>query len=389
MNAGLPAPGHAARAHSDKLTALIGARIAAAGRWVSFADYMQMALYEPGLGYYSAGATKFGADGDFVTAPEISPLFSRSLARQCADVLTGLGGGVVLEPGAGTGSLAVEMLREFATLGIVPERYCILETSAELRARQAERIAQLPNELSARVEWLEALPAQPVRGVIVANEVADALPVRRFTVQGERILELGVTHANAQLKSLARPASTNFATAVRQAVGQQVLADGYCSEFSEQLPGWLAALLNSLNEGLLLLFDYGFAGHEYYLPERSEGTLRCYYRQRAHDNPYYLPGLQDITAWVDFSRCAEAAVQVGANVAGYTTQAQFLLAGGIEALLSAPSDQPPAAAAALASGLRRLVLPGEMGEAIKVMGLSKGDVVLPSGFNGRDLRARL
>lgn len=372
------------------LSAHIRERIAAAGGWISFADYMQMALYAPGLGYYSAGATKFGAAGDFVTAPELSPLFSQCIARQCAPVLQALPGSVVLEPGAGSGVMAAAMLAEFAELGVLPEEYLILETSADLRARQAAEIAQLPEVVAARVRWLDTLPAEPVRGVIVANEVADALPVRRFHYSAGVASELGVVATDAGFA--AAPGAFDAAFAARLAelfAGQAPPAGDYESEFCEALPAWVEALTNTLDDGIVLLLDYGFSRREYYLPERSSGTLRCYYRHRAHDDPFLWPGLQDITAWVDFTAVAEAADAAGWEIAGYTTQAQFLLAGGIDALVEARSGQSAREQAAMAGVLRTLLLPGEMGDAIKVIALRRGAVPVPAGLAGRDMRAEL
>ncbi len=383
----LPAPGAAARAHSDRLAALLRERINAAGGRISFYAYMQAALYEPGLGYYSAGATKFGAAGDFVTAPEISPLFSQCLAGQAAEVLQALGGGVVLEPGAGTGVMATDMLAELERLGCLPERYLILERSADLRARQAVALQRLPARLRERVAWLDALPAEKFRGVIVANEVLDALAVQRFRLDADGVSELAVGLDGDAFTEVAVPAPAALAARVRR-LGITGAA-GYCSEVSPDLDGWVAALGDCLDAGVIVLLDYGFGRSEYYLPERSAGTLRCYYRHRAHDNLYLWPGLQDITAWVDFTAVAEAADAAGLTVAGYTTQAQFLLAAGIDARVAAAGATAARAQAQLAAGLRQLLLPGEMGDTVKVMALTCGPVDAPSGLRGRDMRGML
>ena len=390
MHTELPNPGAAAREHSQNLAALIRERITAAGGWIGFADYMQLALYAPGYGYYSAGATKFGAAGDFVTAPEISSLFSRCVARQCAHVLESMGGGDVLEPGAGTGTMAVDMLREFERLGQIPERYLILETSAELRRRQQENIKSLPEHLVARVHWLDVLPQTPIRGVIVANEVADALPVRRFIMTDNGVGELGVAVIEGRLVAEVTEADPQMADRVNQLfAGQGAPEAGYCSELNDLLPGWVASLAGCLNAGIILLFDYGFSRQEYYLPERRSGTLRCYFRHRAHEDPFVWPGLQDITAWVDFSLLAQSALDAELVVDGYTTQAQFLLAGGIDEMVEQLIDQEPKAQVEMAQGLRQLLLPGEMGEAIKVMALRRGDVAVPPAMFGRDMRSSL
>lgn len=383
----LPEPDADARAHSARLAEVIRERIAAAGGWIGFADYMRAALYEPGLGYYSAGAHKFGARGDFVTAPELSPLFSRCVAGQCAQVLAATGGDTVLELGAGTGRMAADMLLEFERLGHMPSRYCVLETSADLRARQQATLASLPAELADRVRWLDRLPETPLRGVIVSNEVADALPVQRFVAHRGAVFELGVSEKDGAFADAARPADAELANFVSSLqVGHD---DAYCSERNPQLGAWVASLSDALAAGMIMLFDYGFSRREYYLPERRSGTLRCYYRHRAHENPYFWPGLQDITAWVDFTALAEAASSAELAVAGYTTQAQFLLAAGIEDHVAQAYAGDLQGQVELANGLRKLILPGEMGDAIKVMALTRSDTNVPDGFDGRDMRAGL
>jgi SAM-dependent MidA family methyltransferase len=391
MQLQLPEPDAAARDHSARLTTRIAERIRAAGGWINFAEFMQLALYEPGLGYYSAGAVKFGEAGDFVTAPEISPLFSRCLAQQLAPLLSDRPDADILEPGAGNGTLAVAVLRELASRDALPRRYRILETSAALRAVQAERVAGLPPELAARVEWLDTWPAA-LHGIVIANEVVDALPVRRFQIGADGIEEWGIELAGSALRESRRPGDAAFTARVTARLGS--LADyppGYCSELAEQAPAWLASLSEVLEDGLIVLFDYGFSRPEYYLPERASGTLRCYYRHRAHENPLFWPGLQDLTAWVDFSALAHSAVASGLEVAGYTTQAQFLLAGGIDTLVTAATAAAagPAEQAALAGGLRTLLLPGEMGDAVKVLVLRRGAWPLPAGLTGRDMRSSL
>lgn len=390
MLSDLPEPDATALAHSQRLQAYIKERIAAAGGWISFADYMEHALYAPGLGYYSAGARKLGADGDFVTAPEISPLFSRCLAAQCAEVLASLGGGSVIEPGAGSGIMAATMLEEFAALDCLPDEYLIIETSADLRERQAELLSERVPRLVPRVRWLDRAPDVPVRGVIVANEVADALPVERFRMGADSVEQAGVSEADGELVISYRSpdASLSRAVAELRTAGIRLPAD-YESEMCLRLPAWIATLGDWLAAGTVLLFDYGFSRHEYYLPERDSGTLRCFYRHRAHEDPLLWPGLQDITAWVDFSYLAEAAAEAGFRVAGYTTQAQFLLAAGLEERLQSAAAGQPRMQAELAQGLRTLLLPGEMGEAVKVMALTKESGKVPGAMGGRDMRSSL
>lgn len=390
MQIDLPPPGPDALAHSQKLADLLRDRLDAAGGWISFADYMQQTLYSPGLGYYSAGARKFGAAGDFITAPEISPLFSRCVAGQLAQVLRASGGGVVVEPGAGTGVMAADILLELQRLDLLPDNYLILEQSADLRERQQETIRARAPHLEERVRWLDTMPDEPVNGVLVANELIDALPVERFTITDGAVCSLGVGWDGDAFVWQARPAPAGLATLVAElqtALGYD-LPDGYTSEICAQLPAWLDAAAGWIDQGVALLFDYGYTRREYYLPERTTGTLRCYYRHRAHEDPFLWPGLQDITAWVDFSWLAAAAAAAGFDVAGYTTQANFLLAAGIEDYVAMPAGDPQAQLE-LAQGLRKLLLPGEMGEAVKVIALSRGQATSPQAMFGRDLRAGL
>lgn len=395
-----PQPDPDALEHSASLVAHIKEHILAAGGWISFADYMNLALYAPGMGYYSAGAHKLGVDGDFVTAPEISPLFSRCLANQCAEVLAELDNALVLELGAGSGVMAADMLLEFERLQCLPSEYLVLETSADLRARQAELLHERVPHLVSRVRWLDAMPEQPISGVIVANEVVDALPVERFVINHDGPAELGVVIQAEKLTEEMRPATGALLKSIESLQSETSLLTepGYTSELSLRLPAWVASLNDWLQEGVVLLFDYGFSRREYYLPERSSGTLRCYYRHRAHEDPFVWPGLQDITAWVDFSYLAEAAQAVGMEVAGYTTQAQFLLAAGLDELVEIETQNYIDAGNTqdgqqkqieLAHALRQLILPGEMGESIKVMALSKGAVTAPTALAGRDMRSSL
>jgi SAM-dependent MidA family methyltransferase len=384
-SAELPAPSPDALEHSAAVAAFVRDKVAAADGWISFADYMDAVLYAPGLGYYSAGARKFGPAGDFVTAPEISPLFSRCVAGQCAEVLATVGGGTVLEPGAGTGVMAADMLRELERLDALPDKYLLLETSADLRARQAATLAERAAHLVDRVRWLDAAPAAPIRGVIVANEVLDALPVNRFVLVGDEVFEQGVAVAGDGFEFALRPASEVLLAAVesiRESTGLGGV-DGYTSEVCLRLPAWIDAVAGWLEVGVALMFDYGYPRREYYLPERSTGTLRCYYRHRAHENPFFLPGLQDITAWVDFSFLCDAANAAGFEVGGLTTQANFLLAARIDDYV-AQQELDQRGQVEMAHGLRQLLLPGEMGEAVKVIALSRGGCATPTGMFTRD-----
>ena len=325
--------------HGARVRQRLSERIAAAGGWLPFDEYMHIALYEPGLGYYSAGARKLGAEGDFTTAPEISPLFGICLAAHCDEVLSRLGGGDVLEIGAGTGKLACDLLLELDARQRLPQRYRILEISADLVERQRERIAGLPARVSRVVEWLDAPPKQHWQGALLANEVLDALPVQRFRVRDpEGIQALGVSMAvDGGFEWSVRPAGetlTNEVDRIREFLPWR-WPESYESEYCPVLQPWLLEVTANLQRGVALFIDYGLTRREYFHPDRSQGTLRCHYRQQAHDDPFARPGIEDITAWVDFTRVAEAADAAGLEVLGYATQAAMLLGLGIEAAVDA------------------------------------------------------
>ena len=356
------------------MTALIRAELDAAGGWLDFADYMRLALYAPGLGYYSAGAQKFGPAGDFITAPELGPAFARCLARALAPVLRALPNARILELGAGTGALAADLLTALVAADAAPAAYDILEVSADLAQRQRRRLAETATGFAGSLSWLDALPDDGFEGVVLANEVLDALPVSRFRIANGVPLALGVGWSDGRFCWLERPA-----TAAQRAVVERLAADlpaaqwpeGYCSEYCPGLTSWLAAVTRPLRRGLLLAVDYGLPRREYYHWQRSAGTLICHYRHRAHADPFVYPGLQDISAWVDFTAVAEAAQAAGLQPDAYGTQAGFLLANGIADdpdLLAADSPAMASAAAAL----RQLLLPGEMGETFKVFAAGRG-----------------
>lgn len=357
----LPQPDADAQARSERLLERIVARIEGAGGWLSFADYMQMALYTPGLGYYDAPGSKFGAAGDFVTAPEISPLFARALAAQLDAAMEQLPARV-LEFGAGTGALAHELIAELRRRGRDCE-YLILEVSADLRARQRERLAGLP------VTWLESLGGS-FEGVVLANEVLDVLPVQLFVRSGDGVQERGVAWQGQALHFAGRAADPELVRAVariEELVG--TLPEGYGSELCPLAGAWIAALGAHLRRGLILLIDYGFPRREYYHPQRAMGTVMCHYRQRAHAEPLWRPGLNDITAHVDFSACALAAQRCGLEVLGYLSQAQFLLNCGILELLAQPGATPDPVQL---GAVQRLLSEAEMGELVKVLALGRG-----------------
>lgn len=367
-------------------------------RWIPFADYMRLVLYAPGLGYYSAGAAKLGADGDFVTAPELSPLFAAACAAPVAAALEQLGGGALLEFGPGSGRFAAGLLPALAACGRAPGEYLLLEVSADLRARQRTLLAQAGAERHCPVRWLDRLPGR-FDGVVFANEVLDAMPCERFVLRGGEPWRLGVAWQGdgpdwaERRADGSQPGDAAFAAAAARALAGLAdgLPEGYRGELHVELPGWIAALGAMLGRGIVMLFDYGLPRRHYYHPQRDDGTLRCHHRHRAHGDPFSRPGLTDLTAWVDFTAVAEAAEASGLRVAGFTTQAAFLLGCGIEAryaeaFAAAGSER---ARARLAHGLRQLLLPGEMGEAVKVMVLSRGCGFEPPGLALQDLRGSL
>lgn len=374
-----PEPSAEARAASAALAERIRARIVERGGWIGFDEYMEQALYAPGLGYYSGGSAKLGRAGDFVTAPELSAFLARALAETFARVLERCRAPVVLELGAGTGTLAAELLDALPRAGAREFSYRILEPSAELAERQRMQLA------GRGVEWLEALPEQPFEGVIVANEVADSLPVARFVKRGGAALPLGVGLGRDGFEWAERepePRTTAVVEAIEAALGT-ALPDGYRSEWCPALPAWIASLADSLAAGAVALVDYGLPRREYYHPERADGTLICHYRHRAHGDPFVYPGLQDITAWVDYTAAAAAARDAGLDVAGFTTQGQFL----VEALAGLADNPVADASPEQLAALKTLVLPGEMGERFKLLWLTRGLDAMPPP--GRDMRARL
>jgi SAM-dependent MidA family methyltransferase len=350
---------------------------------------MELALYAPGLGYYAAGSRKFGSEGDFVTAPEISPLFSRCLARQCAPVLEALGGGGdILEFGAGSGAMAVHVLRELAALERLPAHYFILEISPELAQRQRENLhAQVP-ELAGRVRWLDRLPAHGFRGVVLANEVLDAMPVHRFRLTAAGVRELGVACDGEDLREVELKAGERLRERVEALAITHSLPIPYESEVNFAAEDWIRALSAVLTAGLVLLIDYGFPAREFYHPQRATGTLMCHYRHRAHPDPLALVGLQDITAHVDFTAVADAAHAAGLQVAGFTTQGNFLLGAGLVNMLGEAGDDARAHLT-LTAQVKKLTLPTEMGELFKVLALTRGLHIPLAGFALRDERGRL
>ena len=382
---GLPALGDDERAHVERMHAVIRDEVEACGGALPFSRFMEMALYAPGLGYYRAGRRTLGPQGDFVTAPELSPLFARTVARQVEQALSLIGTREVIEIGAGTGAMAAHLLGELAPRGGV--RYRILEPSGALAARQRETIGALAPDALERVSWLDALPEAGYRGVLLANEVVDALPVERFEITADGVSMHCVGFESGRPVWRARPAEPWLAEAVERIQHdiEQRLPVGYVSEIGPVRDAWAASIAERLECGLLLLMDYGFPRREYYHSDRRDGTLRCHFRHRRHDDPLVLCGLQDITAHVDFTAVALAA---GLEVAGFTTQSEFLLACGLLDLASEVHPESPEFVR-LTARIKRITLPGEMGEAVKVMGLARGIEDPLVGFSGRDYRVRL
>ena len=353
------------------LTQRIATEIRACGGWISFARYMGLALYTPGLGYYAGGSRKFGLEGDFLTAPELTPLYGQALARQVAQVLR-VSGPYVIEAGAGSGKLAADMLHALAALDCLPERYQILELSGELQARQrATIIATAPNFFE-RVEWLDTLP-EKIDGCVIGNELLDAMPAHEIAWHDDGIYEVGVgLDAAGRFVYAEREADAHLAGLAR-AID---VAAPHRSELGLAARAWVAEMARRLHRGALLLIDYGLPRHEYYHAQRNGGTIRCHYRQRTHDDPFWWPGLSDITSHIDFTAMAEAGFEAGAEVAGYTSQASFLMNCGIGELL-VQRQRGDATTAARAGGAVNLLLsPNEMGELFKVLALSK-DIAEP------------
>lgn len=380
-------------AHSQRVVEHIRAFMQQHGGVIGFDAWMRLALYAPGLGYYSAGATKLGSNGDFVTAPEIGSLFARCLARQCAEVLQ-VTGGEILELGAGSGRMAADVLTELAAIDSLPERYSILEVSADLAERQRARIAELPGELAARVQWLDRWPERVMRGVVLANEVLDAMPVERFMLRSRpggidvRALGVGLAGEGFEWRETSPSAELMHAVADIVEALPAPLPDGYVSEVCLAFQPWMASLAAQLETGVALLIDYGLPRTHLYHPDRATGTLRCHFRHRAHSDPFINVGLQDITAWVDFTRVAEAADSAGLEVLGFASQAAFLIGAGVESLLSTEmqlAGDDIRRQARLSGEARRLLLPGEMGEVFKVIALGRGYESPLTGFSTQTL----
>ena len=396
----LPIPSAEQQAHSQQLREIIAQKIAAAGGWISFADFMHMALYTHGLGYYAGGAQKFGQAGDFVTAPEISPLFAQTIARQAASILAASDGSI-LELGAGTGKLAADLLLELAELKQLPNQYFILEVSDYLRQIQRETCqAKLPKSLFEKLVWVDSLPPSPQPspqlshphgrgegafcGLILANEVLDALPVHLVVKNKDELFERGVAF-DGDFVWQEKPLKNKD---IAQEAHGVCLPEQYLTEFCPAAKGLVNSLAEVLTQGVILLIDYGFSAHEYYHPQRSEGTLMCHFQHFAHSNPLINIGLQDITAHVNFTKMAQAGEAHGIRLAGYATQAQFLINCGMLGIMAQHSPDSTQFMQ-LAAVAQKLLSPAEMGELFKVMALTKNFDMPLIGFAEGDKRHTL
>lgn len=400
----LPVPDEFALKLSADLKQIICKTIVENGGSISFEQYMQMALYEPGLGYYSAGSSKFGESGDFVTAPEISPIFSRCLARQCQQVLSEtsfseVSSACILELGPGTGVMAIDILRELELNHSLPKIYYMLEPSADLRQRQQLNVKNAIPHLKERIVWLDHLPEKKIDGIILANEVIDAMPVKRIVFDGgvEECVVACELESDDQIRFqwLRKEVAPKLESALQMILDElrEEIPAPYITEINLNIKPWLNSLNDVLNKGLILISDYGYPRQEFFHPQRSAGTLICHYRHHAHDDPFLYPGLQDITASVDFTAVAEAAVDVGLDVSGFTTQAHFLIACGLDQFVSGDESgyetDDVIKRAQITHQVSKLTMPGEMGEKFKFIGLSKSLDIQLCGFDFIDQRARL
>ena len=378
-----PQPDELATAHRQAATQHIHDLIREAGGALSFDRFMEEALYAPGLGYYVAGASKFGATGDFLTAPESGSLFAKCLAREIAGLLDVLPDAQIIEFGAGTGRLAEDLLRALSQNHQLPSAYRIMELSPDLQRQQKERLEPLARELGIQLQWLSEMPAERVDGIMLANEVVDAFPVTRFRVEKNRIRRARVRIEGEGVgwdwteDLLADGAEFEIAQAHN-------LPDGYESEVCPRASAWVRELANTLRRGAILIIDYGYPAEEYYLPDRAQGTLRCHYRHQAHNDPFRLIGLQDITCHVNFSQLSDAAQSSGLSVLGYTSQEAYLLSLGLLDFASFTNTDDERTRIAKAQEVKRLVLPSQMGESFKVLALGKGAGISLDGFSLRD-----
>ena len=392
----LPEPDEEAKNRSQLVKQRVLSACNRSAGWVPFSKFMDIALYEPAIGYYSGGLQKFGEKGDFITAPEVSPLFAQCLANQIAEILQNFKKitdekSAILEFGAGSGVLAADMLLALEKLEILPDQYLIIELSAELQQRQQEKIKSVVPHLYDRMKWLSELPTDLHRVVVIANEVLDAMPVECFKVTGNKVQSLMVGVQDNELVSQYVTAADNTIEVIKsiEQRSEIIFSNDYCSEYNPAIKGWLASLEKRISSMVVLLIDYGYNEQEYYHPDRVVGTLMCYNRHRAHDDYFWWPGLQDITAFVNFTDVAYSAVDLEMEVSGYTTQAAFLLGCGLSDLHAAQVTDDVKQQVKLSQQIKTLTLPSEMGDRFKVMALAKNYDEQLLGFSMLDLRNRL
>ncbi|MFW2438393.1 MAG: class I SAM-dependent methyltransferase [Arenicellales bacterium] len=387
---GLPEADKISAEHSYKLASQIQQVIAEKGGAIPFSEFMHLALYAPAMGYYTAGQRRFGAEGDFITAPELGDVFGQCLARQVSQILEEIDAPCdILEFGAGSGRLAVTLVNELESLAVLPDHYYILETSPDLQQRQREMLSeQLPQHIE-RFVWLDSMPEQAFSGVVLANEVLDAMPVEMFAVDDDGVAQqLLVETADEGFQWNCQPADGQLA----EQIDKLELPAGYSSELNPAIKGWIEMIAQGLNQGVVLLIDYGFPAHEYYHPQRTGGTLMCHYRHHSHSNPLTLAGIQDITAHVDFTAVAEAALLSSLDVLGYTTQTNFLLGSGLTDLVTAvDTDNEKITKEQMMKNheIQLLTSPAEMGELFKFIALGKDIECELPGFAFRDMRGKL
>ena len=390
-NPELPVPDNNAVKHSQKVCKKIKREIRDRNGMISFKRFMEIAMYEPGLGYYSSGTTKFGVHGDFITAPELSTVYSKCIARQCQQILNELDKGTILELGPGTGRLACDILQTLEHSDCLPDKYFLFETSADLRNKQQEYIRQQIPHLEKIISWLDEIPESTFNGIILANEVLDAMPVHRFVFSDNQVMELNVGYVENRFVWRVN----HFDNETFQVVYRELnpfldtWPQGYTGEINTDLQPFISSFSDTIRQGVILIVDYGYPRQDYYHPQRIDGTLLCHYRHRVHNDPFFYPGLQDITSSVNFTCLAEAAVNAGLDVCGYTTQAHFLMSCGLEEVIKQMEEGNSLDNASLSSQIRQLTMPGEMGERFKFIALTKNLNIPLLGFQFVDLRAKL
>lgn len=386
----LPVPDQEALEHSQRLGHRIRQEIEHHGH-ISFSRFMEMSLYEPGMGYYSAGARKFGEAGDFITAPELSILFTECLARQCIQILSQFRHPCILEAGPGSGIMMCDLLTILEKNNSLPEKYYVLESSADLRGRQKSLVHEKISHLENRIEWLDHLTGRPFDGLVIGNEILDALPVNRLVFRDGCFRELCVNLVNGDFTWIEMPLPETLQKQVALTIGKftNELPEGYRTELNLRSGSWIQSISGLLNQGAVLLIDYGYSRREYYHPQRTDGTLLCHYRHHVHHDPFLYPGLQDITASVDFTTVAEAGVSAGMQVKGYTTQAHFLVNCDLQEVMEENSLTPKIDRVELGRQVRILTMPGEMGERFKVIALTKNFDIPLKGFGNFDQRHHL